>query len=415
MSKPVIRWWRGALDVEGFALDAVRHARDAVADLCTHSGSSREVSTTPELVAASFAAIEHLRVDGRVPEGWAPLSGFVQAADGWVRLHANYPHHAAAITRALGATTRDELTAAVAPMTAEAVEACVSQARGIATTVRSEAEWNAHPHAVATACDPWYTEELADHRAALAPGEMPLAGVKVLDLTRVIAGPSCSQLLACLGAEVLRLDPPQRPELLDQYLSNGMGKRSAEIDLRDRAEHVQRSLLPQADVVLTGYRPGSLAKHGLDPNSIIEQDPSLIVASLSAWGEHGPWGERAGFDSIVQAATGIAESCGTETRPGALPVQALDHATGYVLAGRIISLLARGRGGVTHASLLGAARTLLARPRKWIDQAVELEIPTVRVESPYGMLSAVPPPLMLDGRTLERPVTRYGSSPVEWA
>lgn len=396
-------------------MDAVRLARDAVSDLCTNAGSSREVSTTPELVAASFAAIEHLRVDGRVPEGWAPMSGFVQAADGWVRLHANYPHHAAAITRALGATTRDELTAAVAPLTAETVAARVRRARGIATAVRSEAEWSAHPHAVATASDPWHTEELAGSRPPLGPAEMPLAGVRVLDLTRVIAGPTCSQLLACLGAQVLRLDPPQRPELLDQYLSNGMGKRSAEVDLKDQAEHVRRSLLPQADVVLTGYRPGSLAKHGLDSNSILEQNPALIVASLSAWGEHGPWGDRAGFDSIVQAATGIAESCGTETRPGALPVQALDHATGYVLAGRIISLLARGRGGVAHASLLGAARTLLSRPRNRIDRATELDVPTVRIKSPYGRLSVAPPPLMLDGGTLERPVTRYGSSPAEWA
>lgn len=414
MGAPVTRWWPGMLDVEGFALAAVQLVCDAVTDLCACIGSSPTVSTTPELVAASFAAIEHLRVNSRVPEGWASLSGFVQAADGWIRLHANYPHHAAAITRALGATTRDELTAAVAPLAAETVEARVRQAGGMATVVRSEAEWNAHPQAVATAVDPWYFEELADHRATLAPAEMPLAGVKVLDLTRVIAGPTCSQLLACLGADVLRLDPPQRPELLDQYLSNGMGKRSAEVDLTNQAEHVRRSLLPQADVVLAGYRPGSLAKHGLDPHAILEQKPSLIVASLSAWGEHGPWGERAGFDSIVQAATGIAETCGTKSRPGALPVQALDHATGYVLAAGVISLLTRGRGGVTHASLLGAARTLLTRPRERIEGAVKMAIPTVQVDSPYGRLTAVPPPLMLDGRTLERPVTRYGSSPMEW-
>lgn len=413
MDELVSHWWPGLLDVEGLAVASVQLVIEAVADICKSRAISREVSTTPELVAASFAAFEHLRIDGRVPEAWAPLSGFFQTADGWVRLHGNYPHHASAITRALGATTRDALVAAAATLSGATVEAHVSQAGGIAAAVRSEAEWNEHPHAIATSDEPWYFEELADTRAPLAPAELPLSDVKVLDLTRVIAGPSCSQLLACLGADVLRLDSPQRPELLDQYLSNGMGKRSAEVDLAAQADHVRSALLPRADAVLVGYRPGALTKYGLDPHSLLEQNPTLIVGSLSAWGEHGPWGERAGFDSIVQAATGIAATCGTDGRPGALPVQALDHATGNVLAAQVISLLARGRGGVVRASLLGAARALLARPRERHEEA-KVPARTVRVDSPYGTLVTTAPPLMVDGLTLEKPVLRYGSSGIEW-
>lgn len=126
------------------------------------------------------------------------------------------------------------------------------------------------------------------------------------------------------------------------------------------------------------------AGFGLSPDALLEQRPTLVVGSLSAWGERGPWGNRAGFDSIVQAATGIAEVYGSPAEPGALPVQALDHATGYLLAARVISLLGRNRGGVVRASLLGAARTLLLGPRSSGEQEAELPVATVRMRSPYG-------------------------------
>ncbi|WP_204163848.1 CoA transferase [Nocardioides solisilvae] len=414
MDSPTL-WWPGPLDAQGLASDAVGDACAALTALAGRRGLPVEVSTAPGLVAASFAAFEHLRVDGRAVEGWAPMSGFVAAADGWVRVHANYPHHADALRVALGATTREDLERAVAGLPASDVEERVVGAGGIATAVRTEEEWAAHPHGRATRSDPWWNEEAGAARAALDPARaLPLEGVRVLDLTRVIAGPTCSQALACLGADVLRVDPPQRPELLDQHLSTGMGKRSAEVDLRDGGAQV-RGLLPRADVVLVGYRPGSLTRFGLDPGQLLEQHPTLVVGSLSAWGEHGPWGGRSGFDSIVQAASGIAVACGSSDRPGALPVQALDHATGHLLAARVVSLLARGRGGVVRASLLGAARDLLARPRVAAGDPVQgPPVPTVGVGSPYGPLVAVPPPYLLDGRTVERDVTAYGAAEPAW-
>lgn len=335
--------------------------------------------TTPELVAASFAAIERLRIDGRAARQWAPLtergtevssraavnatttSGFAQARDGWVRLHANYPHHAAALTATLGVSSRPELDATVAALPAAEIEDRVSAAGGIAVAVRTRAEWARHPHGASVVGAPWVEVEAGASRPALPePRERagPLDGVRVLDLTRVIAGPTCSQLLACLGADGLRIDPPHRPELSDQYLSNAMGKRSVALDLRRSGARLD-ALLASAHVVLLGYRPGALARVGLDPVALRERHPDLVVAALSAWGEAGPWGRRPGFDSIVQAACGIADACGEDGRPGALPVQALDHASGYAMAARVITLLARGRGGLVRVSLLGAARTLL--------------------------------------------------------
>lgn len=408
--KPAV-WWPGPLDVERLASSAVKASRAAAQRLAQIRGQGWQVGTSPELIAASFAALDHLRVDGRPAEAWAPLSGFFRARDGWVRLHANYPHHAEVITRVYGTDDRAELELHLRQHSALEIEAAVTAERGIAVAVRTPAEWNATAHGRATAGDPWLTTTVTGEREVPSAGELPLSGVRVLDLTRVIAGPTCSQLLACLGADVLRVDPPGRPELLDQYLSNGMGKRSVLLDLDLRRGELE-ALLSDADVVLLGYRPGSLARFGLDPDELSARFPGLVVASLSAWGEHGPWAQRPGFDSIVQAACGVATVCAdperADGRPGALPVQALDHSTGYVMAAEVINLIADRRGGVIRVSLLGAARTLLAYESRPGSQLASLSVPTATVDSPHGTLTAVPPPLTLDGNTIERPVALYG-------
>ena len=427
------RWWTGPLDVERLALESVAEAVDAVRDLAAVRGCSIPVETSPALVAASFDAIGHLRVDGRAATGWAPLSGFFRTSDGWVRTHANYPHHRLALQTALGlrAAPADggdgadsaRLREALQARTARDVEEAVTAAGGIAVAVRTPDEWAAHPQAQATASDLWVRTEAAGERPA--PGRVAsredcrplLAGVRVLDLTRVIAGPSCTQLLACLGADVLRVDPPARPELEDQHLSTGMGKRSAVADLGARGDALE-DLLAAADVVVLGYRPGSLDRFGLAPERLRERFPRTVVASLSAWGAHGPWARRSGFDSIVQAASGIAALCADpredDGRPGALPVQALDHATGYRMAAGILSLLAQGRAGTVTASLLGAARTLMSLQTPPELEPGVLPVPLAETAWESGRLTAVPPPVTVDGRTLERPVGAYGGSPLAW-
>lgn len=427
------RWWTGPLDVERLAVGSVAEAVDAVRDLAEARGCRVPVETSPALVAASFDAIGHLRVDGRAATGWAPLSGFFRTSDGWVRTHANYPHHRLALQRALGlpADPADgdgeadaaRLREALRGWTARDVEAAVTAAGGIAVVARTPDEWAAHPQAKATASEPWVHTEAVGERPA--PGRVAsredcrplLAGVRVLDLTRVIAGPSCTQLLACLGADVLRVDPPARPELEDQYLSTGMGKRSAVADLGARGDALE-DMLAVADVVVLGYRPGSVDRFGLAPERLRERFPRTVVATLSAWGVHGPWGRRAGFDSIVQAASGIAALCADpredDGRPGALPVQALDHATGYRMAAGVLSLLARGRSGTVTASLLGAARTLMSLPAPPELEPGVLPVPLAETAWQHGRLTAVPPPVTVDGRTLERPVGAYGGSPLAW-
>lgn len=421
------RWWDRPFDVEQLAWSSVVRARNAATALAAARGPDLTVDTTPELVAGSFSAIEHLRIDGRVPQPWGEFSGFFETHDGWVRLHGNYPHHAEVLRQVLGVQDRAALEREAGRRDAAEIEDEVTAVGGIAARVRTRQEWAAHLQARARQDVEWVSIVDRGERPALptpAPGpgmagpategaRALLAGVRVLDLTRVIAGPSGTQLLACLGADVLRIDPPHRPELADQHLSTGMGKRSARLDLR-RAPEQLRELAAGADVIVCGYRPGALATLGFSIEELEQDAPQAVIVSLSAWGETGPWGRRAGFDSIVQAATGIATECGTAGRPGALPVQALDHATGQLLAAQVMESLARARATTLRLSLLGAAQALLALPSPPSEAPADLVVPRVRVSSGGMALDAVPPPLLIGGASIERPVGEYGNAALRW-
>ncbi|MEV5547917.1 CoA transferase [Streptomyces sp. NPDC052309] len=313
-------------------------------------------------VAAAFTSERHLRIDGREPVSFAPLSRFWRTADGWVRTHANYPHHRERLLAALGVPGDPALVAAaLAERSALEAEEAVYAAGGLAVALRTPREWAAHEQGVAVARRPLVERERLDSAPARvrapAPVASPAAGLRVLDLTRVIAGPVATRTLALLGADVLRVDPPGLPELPDQQADTGFGKRSARLDLTADRETFEE-LLAAADVVVTGYRPGSLDRFGLSPEALAERRPGLVVAQLSAWGAYGPWDGRRGFDSLVQAATGIAAVEGSADRPGALPAQALDHGTGYLLAAGVLrSLTEQSAEGGTRCVRLSLART----------------------------------------------------------
>ncbi|MEV7129590.1 CoA transferase [Streptomyces sp. NPDC093260] len=338
-------------------------------------GETPAVRVDDGAVATAFASERHLLVDGRAPVSFAPLSRFWPAADGWVRTHANYPHHRERLLRALGIAgaraSAETVGAALAERSAHDIEESVYAAGGLAVALRTPEQWAAHPQA-AVATRPLVERERLDetHARVLPPlpddaaALLPAAGLRVLDLTRVLAGPVATRTLALLGADVLRLDAPHLPELADQHADTGLGKRSATLDLTaERAAFEE--LLAAADVVVTGYRPGALDRFGLSPEALTERWPGLVVAQLSAWGGLGPWGGRRGFDSLVQAATGIAATEGSRERPGALPAQALDHGTGYLLAAAVLRAL-------TEQSSEGGSRVVrltLARTAAWLTGA----------------------------------------------
>lgn len=379
-------------------------------------------------VATAFVSERHLRVDGRAPVSFAPLSRFWRTADGWVRTHANYPHHKARLLAALGVPDDPEaVAAALAERSAHAVEDAVYAAGGLAVALRTPQEWAAHPQAAAVAGRPLVERAGLDDAPARALARLeadpllPAAGVRVLDLTRVIAGPVATRVLGLLGADVLRVDPPGLPELPDQHADTGFGKRSARLDLTSGRETFEE-LLAGADVVVTGYRPGALDRFGLGPRALAERRPGIVVAQLSAWGAYGPWGDRRGFDSLVQVATGIAAAEGTGERPGALPAQALDHGTGYLLAAAVLRAL-------TDRSDTGGSRSVrvaLARTAQWLLEAAPdgaaaaEETPPdpwlTGTDSALGRLRYVLPPVTFAGGPYDwsRPPGPWGADAARW-
>ncbi|UWX95959.1 CoA transferase [Arthrobacter zhaoxinii] len=426
-------WWAGVLDVEGLALGSLQALATALAAGTGAAGRGRDIALTSRGAAVSFASYTHLRVDGQAVGGFAPLSGFRRTIDGWVRLHANYPHHERALLKGLGVASPDDVDTALLRLSAPEVEERVTAHGGVAARVRTPKEWAESPAGRALQNEPWI-------RVDTEPGPAPkravgaalrggsggvLDGLRVLDLTRVIAGPSGSRILGALGADVLRIDPPATPELVEQHIDTGFSKRSAVADFADPAAYRRfRELFEAADVVLLGYRGGSLARFGLEPEALRADFPGLGVVSFDAWGDAGPWAGRRGFDSIVQAASGIASLYGGWDgdlwRPGALPVQALDYATGLGVAAAAAALMgARNRGisGAAHLSLARTALELMRLPAPPPGtERSELD-PEVRTSpSAYGELTFVPPPLHVDGRQHDysRPPQRYGSSGLVW-
>jgi hypothetical protein len=416
-------WLGGALAVDELALGAVTSALLAAAELARVRGrEAPEIELSAEHVALSFHSERNVLLDGRpAGAGFAPLSRFVRCAGGgWVRTHGNYPHHAAALARALGldAELRGEdalraLQSRALELDAIALEDAVAAAGGCAAAVRTAEQWRVHPTGRAAGQDPLVAWE--EHGASSAGGSRtlpalgdptrPAVGVRVLELTRVIAGPVAGRTLAALGADVLRVDPPALPELEAQHLDSDPGKRSTLLHLAD-AER-REALLGGADVVLIGYRAGSLDRFDMRPEQLAARHPHLVQVWLSAWGANGPWAQRRGFDSLVQAASGIAVECAGvdgdgDGTPGALPAQALDHATGHLMAAAALMGLARRERGLpvpsARLSLARAAHELLSAPgaRDGVGDVGKHADPD-RHRVSFGELSLIAPPGMLDG------------------
>lgn len=362
---PVISLARDSVALASLAIDAVRSARTGAPSGTIHVDDAR--------VAVSFTSERALRIDGNPPAVWAPLSGFWPARERFVRTHANYPHHERALRGLLGIGETDDadaVGAAIAAWDAEELETAAARVGAIVGAVRNREQWAALAQGRVVAESPLVAVNGSGDAAprGWTTSATPLGGIRVLDLTRVLAGPIAARDLALGGAEVLRVDAPFLPETPWIHLDTGQGKRSTLLDLGRRADRATfDALLDAADVVLTGYRPGALDRFGLSPAELADRHPGLVTGSVSAWGTHGPWAERRGFDSIVQAVTGIAMRASADgATPGALPAQALDHSTGHFLAAALATALreqrATGRSIDVRMSLARVAHALLGSP-----------------------------------------------------
>lgn len=394
------------LDVAGMLGDCVGLATLAATQIQVARGmlpAVASVGVDGARVTTASQSERHFRLNGETPQVWAPFSGFWEAADGWVRTHGNYPHHADRLAHILGIAadcSKDQIAAAIARRSAVELEDESAATGAILGAVRTSAVWAQHPHALATSSLPlvdFRSTHDATPRAWSPADDRPLSGVRVLDLTRVLAGPVATRNLALLGADVLRIDSPHLPETGWIHLDTGAGKRSTTLDLRGTADRrVLDGLLRHADVVVTGYRPGALDALGLSPEALAEQQPGIVVGSVSAWGTQGPWASRRGFDSIVQAVTGIAMTVsGDGVQPGALPAQALDHSAGHLLTAGICRGLhrQRERGGTPRVAVALAllARELLRTTGTATETRNE---PTLQIgQTAAGLVTCAAPPL----------------------
>lgn len=317
-------------------------------------------------------------VGWELPSPWDSLAGDYRTADGWIRLHTNAPHHRLAALLVLGVSERAtprrgaaivgkevepepdfaaeaiaeraDVTAAVALWRGADLESEIVESGGAAAVLRTPAEWAAHPQGVAVASEP-----LIAWSAGAAATREP--GFRVLDLTRVIAGPVATRFLAGLGADVLRIDPPDwnEPAAVPEMT---LGKRAARANFHDAGGMRKlRLLIERADVIVHGYRADALERLGLDAAALQEISPGIVDVALNAYGWTGPWRNRRGFDSLVQMSSGIAFGADA---PSPLPVQALDHATGYLAAAAALEGLRRRREtGLGSSARLSLARTAL--------------------------------------------------------
>lgn len=393
---------------------------------------------------AALVGAQHVSIDQRLALlwfhfttqalGWTPapswdaVAGDYQCADGWVRLHTNAPHHLNAAMAALGTPVdRDAVAARLRDMGKAEVEDVVVANNGCAAAMYRIEEWANHPQGKAVAKDPlmiWSTRS-ARREFAGRRGKN-LSGLRVLDLTRVLAGPVATRFLAGFGAEVLRIDPPHWNEPAVE-LEVTLGKRCAGLDLRQQGDRlIFDELVRRSDVFVHGYRADALARLGYDTARLESLNPDLISISLCAYGWQGPWATRRGFDSLVQMSCGIADEgmrrAGRD-HPVPLPVQALDFATGHLMAAAALRALARREEGVISSVRLSLARTahLLisggTQPIRGENPTPEARDFEEKVElTSWGAVKRLTPPYRVDGcpPCWEIPAGALRGDPAEW-
>ena len=382
--------------------------------------------------AAAMRSARYLRIDGKAPkEVWDPLSGYYPVKDGrWVSIHCNFANHREAAMKVLGnPADRAAAEAASLGWNGLELEDAIHAAKGCAGLARSAAEWAMHPHSAAVAAQPLLEiTKIGESKPEPLPnGKRPLSGVRVLDLTRVLAGPTCARTLAEHGADVLKIAGPHLPDSGVSEFDTGIGKLQAFLDLRAPAGvETLRGLLKEADVFSQSFRPGTLAARGFSPEQAAQLRPGIVYVTLSAWGTQGPWHDRRGFDSIVQTVSGMAYAQGAGSdplKPKLLPVSVIDYVSGYLMAfGTMVALARRATEGGSWR-----VRVSLARTGKWIvDRGFignfasvppelsgeELKKLTMKTQNyshlkPVLELSETPP-------FWERPPAPLGTHPAEW-
>lgn len=376
-----------------FAVGTAAQATIAAAALAAcELGHLRGQPRQDVAVDMTHAALEcsgWFSLNGRTPELWDKFSGLYACADGWVRIHANFAHHRDGALRLMGlrpdTATRADAERALLGWHAADFEQAAADAGLVVAKVRSFEAWDSEPQGQAIAAQPLMTLERIGESPpcalpALEKGDRPLTGLRVLDLTRILAGPVCGRTLAAYGAEVMLVNAPHLPNI-ESIADTSRGKLSAHVDLKtpDGCAALHR-LIRDSHVFIQGYRPGALALRGFGPLDLALVRPGIVYVSLSAYGEAGPWQERRGFDSLVQSAMGfnLAEATAAGvTNPKPLPMQILDYGTGHLMAFAVAAALRRQHmeGGSWHVRISLAQTGHWLRSLGRVDNGFAVKVP----------------------------------------
>jgi crotonobetainyl-CoA:carnitine CoA-transferase CaiB-like acyl-CoA transferase len=414
----------------------------AVSDLWElRTGRRQKIALDTRQATASLRSGKYLVIDGApVDSGRNAVMGTYQAKNGrWSYLHCNFPNHRAAALKVLGVPeNREAVTKAVAQWDAQELEEAIIAEKGAGGMVRTMEEWAKHPQGIAVASLPLMEiVRIGDApREELRPGDRPLSGIRVLDLTRVIAGPTCARTLAEHGAEVLKITGKHLPSLGRQEFDTGHGKLSAHLDLREAKDvETLRGLVRGADVFSQGYRPGTIGSRGFSPEQLAELRPGIVVVSLCAFSHAGPWASRRGFDTVIQTVSGITHRQGElfpeggKPGPQFYPVSAIDFLTGYLMAfGAMVALKRRAAEGgswLVRISLAQVGRWLVERgqvPEAELKDTIkeftpaELERWTMTSDTPSGRLRHLAPVLRMSETQPRwaRPTVPLGYHKAEW-
>ncbi|WP_198084285.1 CoA transferase [Variovorax sp. E3] len=416
------------------AQSTVAAAALAACELGHLRGAARQ-QVGVDMLHAALECTGWFSLDGQVPDPWDAFSGLYRCADGWVRVHANFAHHRDGALRLMkldpAVATRADAEAAMATWHARDFEDAAAAAGLVATALRRFDEWDATPQGQAMAAQPLFTiERIGDAPPLALPplreDQRPLSGVRVLDLTRVLAGPVGGRSLAAYGANVMLVNSPKLPNI-SAIADTSRGKLSAHVDLQtEEGRAALQRLVADAHVFVQGYRPGGLAARGFGPEELARQRPGIVCVSLSAYGTQGPWANRRGFDSLVQTAMGFNHAEGEaagDGKPKPLPMQILDEATGYLIAFGAAAAMWRQQqeGGSWHVRVslaqtgqwlrgLGRVPGGLSIPKPSFDAYVETS------DSGFGRLAALrhSAQLLRTPAAWTRPSMPPGSHPAVW-
>jgi crotonobetainyl-CoA:carnitine CoA-transferase CaiB-like acyl-CoA transferase len=383
------------------------------------TGRRQQVRVDVTGAAASLLGFVHQRLEDGTSAAWDPgrqLTGFYPTRDGrWFLLHQSFPDTQAKALALLGASgDRESVAARIAGWDAQALEDAIAERGLCGARLRSAAEWASHPQGQALAGRPVVEViRMSDSPPEPLPaGARPLSGVRALDLTRVLAGPTCGRTLAAHGADVLRIGSPNLPSVPPFVIDTSHGKRSAFVDLRaSGGPETLRALVRGADVFAQGYRSGALARLGFGPDELFRLRPGLVYTAINCYGHEGPWVERPGWEQLAQTVTGLALEQGGDSGPQLLPAAATDYNTGYLAAlGTMIALARRAREGGSYL-----VRASLCQTGMWLERLTRCESPgaglsaeqvrpfLTRSDTPFGKLSHL------------GPIVELSETPAHWA